>query len=99
MEPAFETVKVLITGKVQGVSYRHSTVRMAHQLKLRGWVQNLQDGCVEAVLQGGQPNQVATTLLVKNGGELAVRIGLAGVIRDLVPDGLVAAVTLDSSQA
>ena len=54
---------------------------------------------LEAVLQGGQPNQVATTLLVKNGGELAVRIGLAGVIRDLVPDGLVAAVTLDSSQA
>ena len=28
-----------------------------------------------------------------------VRIGLASVIRDLVPDGLVAAVTLDSSQA
>ena len=54
---------------------------------------------LEAVLQGGQPNQVATTLLVKDGGELAVRIGLAGVIRDLVPDGLVAAVTLDSSQA
>ena len=38
-------------------------------------------------------------LLVKDGGELAVRIGLASVIRDLVPDGLVAAVTLDSSQA
>ncbi|MBP6876983.1 MAG: PAS domain-containing protein [Phenylobacterium sp.] len=54
---------------------------------------------LEAVLQGGQPSQIATTLLVKDGGELAVRIGLASVIRDLVPDGLVAAVTLDSSQA
>ncbi|MCX7584813.1 PAS domain-containing protein [Phenylobacterium sp. 58.2.17] len=54
---------------------------------------------LEAVLQGGRPSQIATTLLVKDGGELAVRIGLASVIRDLVPDGLVAAVTLDSSQA
>jgi PAS domain-containing protein len=54
---------------------------------------------LEAVLQGGQPSQIATTLLVKDGGELPVRIGLATVVRDLVPDGLIAAVTLDASQA
>lgn len=54
---------------------------------------------VEAVLQGDAPSQIATTLLVKDGGELRVRIGLAAVIREVVPDGLVAAVTLDASQA
>jgi prevent-host-death family protein len=52
---------------------------------------------LEAVLQGGQPKQISTTLLVKDGGELAVRIGVATVVHDLVPDGLVAAVTLDNS--
>lgn len=73
MEPAFETVKVLITGKVQGVSYRHSTVRMAHQLKLRGWVQNLQDGCVEAVLQG-EPDQIDRMLAWMRSGPPAARV-------------------------
>ena len=37
--------------------------------------------------------------LVKGGGELPVRIGLATVVRDLAPDGLIAAVTVDASQA
>ena len=54
---------------------------------------------LEAILQGGQPSQIATTLLVKDGGELPVRIGLATVVRDLAPDGLIAAVTVDASQA
>ncbi|CAM4156764.1 acylphosphatase [Kerstersia similis] len=52
-----ETVLVTITGKVQGVSYRHATVREAHHLKLRGWVQNMADGSVQALLQG-EPDQI-----------------------------------------
>ena len=73
MEPSLETVKVLITGKVQGVSYRHSTVRMAHQLKLRGWVQNLQDGSVEAMLQG-EPDQIDRMLAWMRSGPPAARV-------------------------
>lgn len=49
---------------------------------------------LEKVLRGSEPLQLTTTLLVKNGGELSVRIGVASIIHDLVPDGLVAAVTL-----
>ena len=49
---------------------------------------------VEAVLRGGPPTQVLTTLIAKDGRDLPVRIGLAGVVNDLAPDGLVAAVTL-----
>ena len=73
MEPAFESVKVLITGKVQGVYYRHSTVRMAHQLKLRGWVQNCDDGSVEAVLQG-EPDQIDRMLAWMRSGPPAARV-------------------------
>ncbi|CAB3825170.1 acylphosphatase [Achromobacter anxifer] len=47
-----ETVHVTITGAVQGVGYRHATVRRAHLLGAKGWVQNLPDGTVEAMVQG-----------------------------------------------
>ncbi|WP_144637004.1 acylphosphatase [Bordetella genomosp. 13] len=52
-----ETVLVTIRGKVQGVGYRHATVRRAHMLGVTGWVQNLEDGTVEALVQG-TPDQV-----------------------------------------
>ncbi|AMG86594.1 acylphosphatase [Bordetella parapertussis] len=47
-----ETVHVIVKGKVQGVGYRHAAVRRAHMLGVTGWVQNLPDGTVEAVVQG-----------------------------------------------
>lgn len=39
-------------GQVQGVSFRASTQRFARKLGLTGWVQNLDDGSVEAVVEG-----------------------------------------------
>ena len=47
-----ETVVVRITGKVQGVGFRFSTVRQAHATGVTGWVRNLEDGAVETLLQG-----------------------------------------------
>ncbi|MER1967170.1 acylphosphatase [Castellaniella sp. GW247-6E4] len=47
-----ETLSVLVRGKVQGVGFRAATVRQAHLLRLGGWVRNLDDGRVEALLQG-----------------------------------------------
>lgn len=53
----FETVLVSVHGTVQGVGYRHAAVRRAHMLGVTGWVQNLLDGTVEALVQG-TPDQV-----------------------------------------
>jgi acylphosphatase len=45
-------VHVLISGHVQGVFYRTSTQRQAHACAVKGWVRNLPDGRVEAVIEG-----------------------------------------------
>jgi len=43
---------VLVTGYVQGVFYRHTAAQHARSRGLTGWVRNLPDGRVEAVIEG-----------------------------------------------
>jgi acylphosphatase len=43
---------LLITGSVQGVFFRSSAMEEAQRLGLSGFVQNLPDGAVEAVVEG-----------------------------------------------
>jgi acylphosphatase len=45
-------VKVLISGRVQGVWFRANTKNKAEQLGLTGWVKNTSDGKVEAEFEG-----------------------------------------------
>jgi acylphosphatase len=44
--------RVFVTGLVQDVWFRASTAKRAVQAGVRGWVRNLADGRVEAVLEG-----------------------------------------------
>lgn len=45
-------VRVLISGRVQGVFFRAYTKEEANRLGLKGWVRNLPDGRVEALFEG-----------------------------------------------
>lgn len=49
---ALVTRQFIISGKVQGVSYRDWTVQQAQQLALNGWVRNRNDGTVEVLVSG-----------------------------------------------
>ena len=46
------TVRVVVTGRVQGVWYRGWTVGEAYRRGLDGWVRNRNDGTVEALFSG-----------------------------------------------
>ncbi len=45
---------VLISGRVQGVSFRVYTRRQAQRIGVTGWVRNRWDGRVEAVFEGSE---------------------------------------------
>ena len=51
-----ERIKILVTGKVQGVFFRQTLKVMAKKNQVFGWVRNLQDGRVEALLEGKDEN-------------------------------------------
>ena len=46
--------RVRIAGKVQGVYFRQNTRIVANRHRVTGWVKNLKDGRVEAVLEGNE---------------------------------------------
>lgn len=47
--------RVVVSGVVQGVYYRAHARDRAARLGVAGWIRNLDDGSVEAVLEGNEP--------------------------------------------
>jgi len=71
--PAARTVRLRITGRVQGVWFRDWTVQTARGLGLGGWVRNLGDGSVEA-LAGGAADAIATFIAACHEGPPKARV-------------------------
>lgn len=53
---ALRTVRLVVSGTVQGVGFRSFAVRAARRHGVRGWVRNRSDGAVEIAAQGAPPD-------------------------------------------
>ena len=86
MSTGLKSVRVRISGHVQGVWFRGWTVEQAHRLGLTGWVRNRADGTVEAMFQGNDA-AIETMVTMCRQGPPAARVG--GVtVEPAVPEAL-----------
>ena len=70
---ANQRVRVFVKGKVQGVFFRQALKVKAIQNGVFGWVRNLDDGRVEAILEGNEEN-VNTLVEWCHGGPANARV-------------------------
>lgn len=57
----------LVSGRVQGVGFRHFTLNQAQRIGLGGWVKNLPDGRVEIRVVGSPTDVEALKKKVREG--------------------------------
>ena len=81
MPAAMESVRLRITGNVQGVGYRLWATRQAARLGLRGWVRNRADGSVEALVTGDS-DPVAAMIEACRTGPPGARVANVAVAPD-----------------
>jgi acylphosphatase len=63
--------KILVSGKVQGVYFRYSAKKIADELKIGGYVQNLPDGSVLIEGEGSEEALEKFTAWCRKGPEKA----------------------------
>jgi len=73
MSGAVCRVRVGVEGRVQGVNFRSFTSEHARRLGLKGYVKNLPDGSVEAVIEG-DPGGVESLVEVLRKGPPAAHV-------------------------
>ena len=64
-------IHVYISGRVQGVGYRYSTVNKAQSLNITGWVRNTHDDKVEAIFEGDENSVEEMLKWCKKGPSMA----------------------------
>ena len=65
-------VRIVISGRVQGVGFRDFVERQARKRGVRGWVRNRRDGTVEALFIGDKPALRDMEASCRRGPSLAV---------------------------
>ncbi len=68
-----QRIRIIVTGKVQGIFFRQALKVMAKKNNVFGWVKNLKDGRVEAVLEGDE-EKVSRLVEWAHGGPANARV-------------------------
>ena len=68
-----QRIRIFVTGKVQGVFFRQALKVTAKKNDVFGWVRNLHDGRVEAVLEGDE-EKVSRIVEWAHGGPANARV-------------------------
>ncbi|MBV8736733.1 MAG: acylphosphatase [Alphaproteobacteria bacterium] len=68
-----QTLRLTVSGQVQGVGYRAWATRIATEFGLRGWVRNRVDGSVEMLISG-RDQDVAAMIVAARKGPRAARV-------------------------
>jgi acylphosphatase len=63
---------VFVSGRVQGVYFRATTLDAAEEAGVDGWVRNLDDGRVEAVFEGGESPVESMVAFCHDGSDAAI---------------------------
>jgi len=81
-------LKVLVSGHVQGVCFRQYTHLKALELGITGWVRNLPNGDVEALICGGSTQLDSMLVWLAHGPDSAQVAGIRSSPHpcDLIPD-------------
>jgi acylphosphatase len=78
--------RVVVRGRVQGVGFRWSATDEAERLGLAGWVENRDDGTVEAVVEGEESAVEAMLAWLRHGPRTARVTGVD--VQEEQPEGL-----------
>jgi len=70
-DPGEQRIRILVSGRVQGVGFRAWVLHRGHELGVRGWVRNCRDGSVEVEASGPPPALLRLRELVADGPPLA----------------------------
>ena len=74
-------IRVVVSGRVQGVFFRAETARLARARGLGGYVRNLVDGRVEAAFEG-EPDQVDDLVAWAHHGPQWARVEHVAVVQE-----------------
>ena len=89
-----KSVKVIVSGRVQGVWYRAWTKEQAILRGLSGWVRNRTDGTVEAVFSGNEQTVADMIAACRQGPPLALVYDITEEDADEPESGFVTLPTL-----
>ncbi|MDH3501688.1 MAG: acylphosphatase [Nitrosopumilus sp.] len=76
-----QRTRIFVSGKVQGVFFRQALKVMAKKNDVFGWVKNLKDGRVEAILEG-ENEKVSRLIEWSHGGPANARVEDVKIINE-----------------